>query len=55
MEQEGRSLSVINVNVLGERGEFGEGESVSYEEETTESRLARRSHRWTPARVEIAA
>lgn len=55
MEHEGRPLSVTNVNALEKRSEFEDGEPVSYEGETTESRLDRRSHKWTPAHLEIGA
>ena len=54
MEHEGRSLSVTNINALEDRDKFENGVPVSYEDETTESRLERRDQRWTPARLEVA-
>lgn len=55
MRNEGRPLSVINVNALDRRNQFERGEPVSYAGETVQSRLERRNQRWTPACLQIMA
>jgi hypothetical protein len=51
MEEEGRSLGVLNICVLGQRDRFGTPTLMRYDGETPQARLQRRHERWTPARL----
>lgn len=51
MEEEGRSLGVLNICVLEQRDRFGTPTLMRYDGETQQSRLQRRRERWTPARL----
>jgi len=47
----GRGLAVVNINVLADRDRFRAPQSMTYDGETREQRLARRRERWMPARL----
>jgi len=51
MQEEARSLGVLNICVLAERDRFGTPTLMRYDRETPELRLQRRRERWTPARL----
>ena len=54
MEIEGRSLGILNVNVLDEREPFARAPTpMEYGMEQVEEREARRVKRWMPAEVRI--
>lgn len=50
-----RAFAVININALADRERFRAAQSMSYDGETVEQRLARRRERWMPARLETGA
>lgn len=53
MEDSGKLYAVLNIKRITDQVEYPDAETVSFEGEEVEERLARRHKRWTPVVGEV--